>query len=84
MAKLNEEKCREMAKIQEDLNMEKEKNLLERDRNQKYEKQIEELNQEIKFANKEKNMALCKAKEAVKFEMERIRNEAYNVNPKLR
>jgi hypothetical protein len=38
LAKLNEEKCREIAKIQEDFNQEREKNLNERDRVQKLEK----------------------------------------------
>ncbi len=38
LAKLNEEKCKEIAKIQDELNQEREKNLNERDRAQKLEK----------------------------------------------
>lgn len=45
----------------------------------KIKKQIEELNQEIKFANKEKTLALTKARDSLKAESEKIRAEAKNV-----
>ncbi len=37
------------------------------------------MQQEIKFANKEKVMALNKAKEQMRLEVDKVRNEAYNV-----
>ena len=42
-------------------------------------KEIEELNQEIKFANKEKTIALTKAKDSLRLEAEKIKIDAYNV-----
>lgn len=78
LSKLNEEKSKEIQKIQEELNTEKEKSLIERDKCVQLEKKIEELNQEIKFANKEKTMAVSKAKESLRLESEKIKIDACN------
>lgn len=78
LSKLNEEKSKEIQKIQEELNNEKEKSLIERDKCVQLEKQTEELNQEIKFANKEKTMAVSKAKESLRLESEKIKIDACN------
>lgn len=78
LSKLNEEKSKEIHKIQDELNAEKEKAISERDKCLRLEKEIEELNQEIKFANKEKTLALSKAKEAMKLEVEKAKIDAYN------
>ena len=102
LAKLNEEKTKEIAKIQEDLNNEREKYLMERDKIVRLEKvsprsdlpvkqntggyeyfasfqEIDELNQELKFANKEKTQALTKAKDSLRAEFEKIKQEAQSV-----
>ena len=45
-----------------------------------FKKEIEELKQEIKFANKEKTIALTKAKDSLRLEAEKIKIDAYNVS----
>jgi len=101
LSKLNEEKSKEISKIQDELNAEKEKSMIERDKcvrmekvlkllvignfnfvliNFFFQKEIEEFKQEIKFANKEKTIALTKAKESLRLEAEKIKIDAYNVS----
>ncbi len=101
LSKLNEEKSKEISKIQDELNAEKEKSMIERDKcvrmekvlkllvignfnfvliNCFFQKEIEEFKQEIKFANKEKTIALTKAKESLRLEAEKIKIYAYNVS----
>ncbi len=101
LSKLNEEKSKEISKIQDELNAEKEKSMIERDKcvrmekvlkllvignfnfvliNCFFQKEIEEFKQEIKFAIKEKTIALTKAKESLRLEAEKIKIDAYNVS----
>ena len=63
LAKLSEEKGKELAKLHEELNAEKEKHNLDREKCIKLESEIEELNHELKQANKEQANAFIKAKE---------------------
>ncbi len=76
ICKLNEERGKELVKVQDELNAERERSLMERDKCIRLEKEIEELTQELKFSNKEKSLAVSKAKDAFKQEAERIRLEA--------
>ncbi|CAF0735884.1 unnamed protein product [Brachionus calyciflorus] len=78
LSKVNEEKLREMTRIQDELTAEREKYIQEREKALKFEKQIEELNQEVKFANKEKSLAVNKAKESLKAETEKLKNGLLN------
>ena len=41
------------------------------------------MQQEIKFANKEKLIAVNKAKEQIRQEIDKVRNDAYNVKFKF-
>lgn len=51
LAKLNDEKCKEIAKIHDELNQEREKYLIERDRSSKLEKVIKSSNKNIQDSN---------------------------------
>lgn len=77
ICKLNEERGKEIAKIQEELNSEKEKSMVERDKCLRFEKELEEMVHELKIAEKEKSKAVAHAKESFKHEADRIRTEAH-------
>ena len=80
LAKLGEEKSREIEKIQQELSATKEKVIIEKERSTKLEKQVDELNQEQKFLNKEKQMAISKARDSFRGEIEKIKADAQEVN----
>ena len=79
LAKLSEEKCKELAKLQEELNAEREKHNSDREKCIKLENEIEDLNQELKQANKDRANALVKAKESLRNEIEKVKADAYLV-----
>lgn len=77
ITKLNEERGKEIQKVQEELNSEKEKAMIERDKCLRLEKEIEDQVHELKAADKEKTKAVSLAKEAFNQEAEKIRADAY-------
>ena len=43
-------------------------------------KEVEVLNQELKFSQKEKSMAVTKAKDSMRLEAEKLKNDLHNVS----
>lgn len=74
--KLGEEKSKELERQLHELNSIKDKLMLERERNAKLEKQIDELNHEQKMLVKEKSMAISKARESFRSEIDKIKADA--------
>ncbi len=76
ISKLNEERGKELLKVQEELSSEKERAMIERDKCLRLEKEIEDIAHNLQFADKEKAKAVSLTKEAFKHEAEKIRCEA--------
>jgi len=78
LSKLSEEKNKEITRIQEELLSERDKNIKERERIIQIEKQVEDLKQDLKMANTEKTSAIAKARDSLRVEAEKIKEDILN------